>query len=106
VIAKHSTGPPGRDRRALPPDLVPILDDLRVGLRRRTARRRRARAGAATALSTLLIVGVGISTAGRIADAGATGAPGAATVLYGCASGLSCEPRDVNLSKQRSYRDR
>ena len=90
----------------LPPDLVPILEDLRVGLRRRAARRRRARAGAATALSTLLIAGVGISTAGRIADGGAAGSPGAATVLYGCSSGLSCGLADVNLSKHRSFQDR
>ena len=91
---------------SLPPDLLPILEDLRVGLRRRAARRRRARAGAATALTTLLIAGVGISTAGRIADAGATGAPGAATVLYGCASGLACWSHDVNLPKHRSFHDR
>ena len=90
----------------LPNDLVPILEDLRVGLRRRAARRRRARAGAATVLSTLLIAGVGFSTAGRLADAGVAGAPGAATVLYGCASGLSCGPADVNLPKHRSFQDR
>lgn len=87
----------------LPADLVPILDDLRAGLRRRAARRRRARAGAATVLSTLLIAGLGVSTAGRLADAGAAGAPGAATVLYGCASGLSCGPADVKVSKHRSF---
>jgi hypothetical protein len=90
----------------LPADLVPILDDLRVGLRRRSARRRRARAGAATVLSTLLIAGVGVSTMGRIADAGAAGSASAATVLYGCEEGLSCWPGDVNLSKHRSFRDR
>lgn len=92
--------------RPLPPDLVPILDDLRVGLRRRAARRRRARAGAATALTTLLLAGVGISTAGRIADAGATGPSSAASVLYGCADGLACWRGDVNLPKHRDYRDR
>jgi hypothetical protein len=91
----------------LPSDLVPILDDLRVGLRRRAARRRRARAGAATALTTILLAGVGLTTAGRMADAGAAGAPGAAMVLLDeCTDGLSCWPRDVNLPKHRSYRDR
>ena len=90
----------------LPSDLVPILDDLRVGLRRRAARRRRARAGVATAVSTLLLAGVGVTTASRMADAGAAGAPGAAVVLYGCTDGLSCRPGDVNLPKHRSYRDR
>jgi hypothetical protein len=90
-----------------PADLVPILDDLRVGLRRRAARRRRARAGAATALTTLLLAGVGLSTAGRMADAGAAGAPGAARVLLeDCRDGLSCWRGDVNLPKHRSYRDR
>ena len=91
----------------LPADLVPILDDLRVGLRRRAARRRRLRAGAATAVSTLLLAGVGLATAGRMTDAGAAGAPGAATVLlHDCGNGLSCWPGDVNLPKHRSYRDR
>jgi hypothetical protein len=90
----------------LPADLLPMFEDLKVGLRRRAARRRRARAGAATVLSTLLIAGLGISTAGRIADAGGTGAMSAATVLYGCSEGLSCWSGDVNLSKHRSYRDR
>ncbi len=91
----------------LPPDLIPILDDLRVGLRRRAARRRRARAGAATVLSTLLLAGVGISTAGRMADAGAAGSAGAAMVLlHDCRDGLSCWTGDVNLPKHRSYRDR
>ena len=91
----------------LPADLVPILDDLRVGLQLRAARRRRARAGAATALTTLLIAGVGISTAGRMADAGAAGAPGAAVVLLDdCNVSLSCWPDDVNLPKHRSYRVR
>jgi hypothetical protein len=108
VIAKHPRSrPPGRQGRGhLPTDLVPILDDLRVGLRRRAARRRRARAGAATALTSLLLAGVGITTAGRMADAGAAGPPGAALVLYGCAEGLACWPDDVNLPKHRSYRDR
>lgn len=90
----------------LPTDLVPILEDLRVGLRRRAARRRRARAGAATVLSTLLLVAAGIATAGRMADAGAAGAPGAALVLYGCTSGLGCGPGDVNLPKHRSFEAR
>lgn len=91
---------------SLPPDLVPILEDLREGLRVRAARRRRARAGAATVLSTLLIAALGITTAGRIADAGAAGSAGAATVLYGCSSGLSCGPSDVNLPKHRSFEAR
>ena len=91
----------------LPTDLVPILDDLNVGLERRAARRRRARAGAATALTTLLLAGVGVTTAGRMADAGAPGASGAAMVLLDeCVDGLSCWRTDVNLPKHRSYRDR
>ncbi len=98
---------------SLPADLVPILEDLRVGLRRRAAHRRRARAGAATVLTTLLLAGVGVSTAERLAGAGGAGAPGSAPVtffaqdsLYGCAEGLACWPSDVNLPKHRDYRDR
>ena len=108
MIAKHpKRRPPGRQDRALPADLVPILEDLRVGLRRRAARRRRARAGVATALSTILLAAVGITTAGRMTDATAAGAPGAAMVLLDeCGSGLSCWPRDLNLPKHRDYRDR
>jgi hypothetical protein len=97
----------------LPSDLVPILEDLRVGLRRRAALRRRARAGAATVLTTVLLAGIGISTAERLAGAGSAGTAGAATVtffaqdsLYGCSEGLACWPADVNLPKHRSYRDR
>ena len=91
----------------LPADLVPILDDLRVGLRRRAAHRRRVRAGAATALTTVVLAAIGLNTAGRMADAGAAGSPGAATVLlHDCVDGLSCWPSDVNLPKHRSYRDR
>lgn len=96
----------------LPPDLVPILEDLRVGLSRRGARRRRLRAGAATALSTLLLAVVGVSTAERLAGAGSTAPAGAGSVtmfaadgLYGCADGLACWPGDVNLPKHRSYPD-
>jgi hypothetical protein len=96
----------------LPTDLVPILEDLRVGLRRRAAHRRRARAGAATVLSTVLLAVVGVSTAERLAGAGTPGSAGAASVafapdgLYGCSEGLPCWPGDVKLPKHRDYRDR
>jgi hypothetical protein len=100
----------------LPADLVPILDDLRAGLRRRAAVRRRLRATAATGLSTILLAGLGVSTAERMADPGRAGAVGGAPVtlfaadgLYGCAEGLACWPAGrerLNVPKHRSYRDR
>jgi hypothetical protein len=100
----------------LPADLKPILDDLQAGLRRRAAHRRRLRATAATGLSTLLLVGLGVSTAERMAGAGRASAAGGAPIamfaadgLYGCADGLACWPNggdQLNLPKHRSYRDR
>ena len=93
-----------------------ILDDLRVGLRRRAIRRRRIRATAATAVSTALIAVVGVTTAQRVAESGSAGAVGAASIqlfaadgLYGCSDGLACWPQQaeqVNLPKHRSYPDR
>jgi hypothetical protein len=95
---------------------MPILDDLRAGLRRRAALRRRLRATAATGVSTLLLAAVGVSTAERMADAGRATASGGAPIamfaadgLYGCADGLACWPsgaEQLNVPKHRSYRDR
>lgn len=80
-----------------------ILDDLKVGLRQRAARRRRTRA-TATVLSSAAMAVVALTSVGSLAEhapasAGAAGAAGWLVATEDCGQGAACW--DLNLPKDR-----
>lgn len=84
-----------------------ILDDLRVGMARRAARRRRVRAAGATALTSLALVAAGVgalSFAGQTsATSGSSSTVAAHLITSDDCTVLACWHADasLNVPKQR-----
>lgn len=85
-----------------------ILDDLRVGLARRAARRRRARAAGATALTSIALAAVAVGSIGVVAETAPSpsSSPSVASrlIVSDDCQDLACWPgaAELNVPKQQA----